>query len=67
MQVEDQHKLDHGPCNLRGLLSNRRNRRVLGFILIYFSIQMSVYEGSSTCRPASPNCSAPRSALRSGC
>ncbi|ASL26536.1 MFS transporter [Azotobacter chroococcum] len=40
LQLEDQHKLDHGPRSLLGLLSNRR---VLSFILIYFSIQMSVY------------------------
>lgn len=40
LQLEDQRKLDHGPRDLLGLLSNRR---VLSFILIYFSIQMSVY------------------------
>ena len=40
MQAEDQQKLDHGPRNLLGML---RNRRVLSFILIYFSVQISVY------------------------
>ncbi|VVO43744.1 MFS transporter [Pseudomonas fluorescens] len=40
LEAEDQLKLAHGPTNLLGLV---RNKRVLKFILIYFSVQVSVY------------------------
>ncbi|WP_110950693.1 MFS transporter [Pseudomonas bohemica] len=38
--AEDQQKLDHGPRNLLGMV---RNLRVMKFVLIYFSVQVSVY------------------------
>ena len=40
LEAEDKLKLAHGPTNLLGLM---RNKRVLKFILIYFSVQVSVY------------------------
>ncbi|WP_223543134.1 MFS transporter [Pseudomonas sp. GL-B-12] len=40
LEAEDKLKLAHGPNNLLGLV---RNKRVLKFILIYFSVQVSVY------------------------
>jgi len=40
LEAEDKLKLAHGPTNLPGLM---RNKRVLKFILIYFSVQVSVY------------------------
>ncbi|KQV18217.1 MFS transporter [Pseudomonas sp. Root329] len=40
LEAEDKLKLAHGPNNLMGLM---RNKRVLKFILIYFSVQVSVY------------------------
>ncbi|PTQ11331.1 MFS transporter [Sphingomonas oleivorans] len=40
LQAEEERKLHHGP---RGLLAALGNPRVMTFILIYFSIQVSVY------------------------